>query len=120
MSGGFRYEAQTNISDKADLAPRLAVSWAPGGKPGKTSKTVIRGGSGIFYNRFPIADVLNALRYNGFGQQDYTINSTTLGAAAYPDAGVVFWRARRASCSPSTSLLTQRRPSRFTRYSLRT
>jgi uncharacterized membrane protein YgcG len=84
VSGGLRYEVQTNISDKTDFAPRLAVSWAPGGKAGQTSKTVLRGGSGIFYYRFPIADVLNALRYNGFGQQNYLINAETSPTAAYP------------------------------------
>jgi len=83
VSSGIRYEVQTNISDKTDWAPRLAVSWAPGGKAGQTSKTVLRGGSGIFYYRFPLADVLNALRYNGFGQQNYDINSNT-STAAYP------------------------------------
>jgi hypothetical protein len=83
LSTGFRYEAQTNISDKADVAPRIAVSWAPGGKAGKTSKTVLRGGTGIFYNRFPIADVLNALRYNGTGQLDYSINQSTPQATAF-------------------------------------
>jgi hypothetical protein len=84
LSGGLRYEMQTNISDKNDWAPRLSASWAPGGKPGQVSKTVFRAGSGIFYYRFPIADVLNALRFDGHGQQDYTINSTTLGATAFP------------------------------------
>jgi hypothetical protein len=79
VSGGLRYEVQSNISDKVDYAPRLALSWAPGGKPGKTSKTVLRAGSGIFYYRFPLGDVLNALRYNGFGQQNYLINAETPG-----------------------------------------
>ncbi len=84
VSGGLRYEVQSNIADKTDFAPRLAVSWAPGGKAGKTSKTVLRAGSGLFYYRFPMSNVLNALRYNGFGQQNYLINSQTSPAAAFP------------------------------------
>lgn len=104
VSGGFRYEVQTNISDKADLAPRLAVSWAPGGKPGKTSKTVLRGGYGIFYNRFPIADTLNALRYNGFGQQDYTINQSTPIATAYQVLS--YFGAAGGPAIPPTAILT--------------
>ncbi len=84
LSAGLRYEMQTNISDKKDFAPRVAVSWAPGGKAGKTSKTVLRGGFGMFYDRFPVSEVLNALRYNGSGQQNYSISSNTSGAAAYP------------------------------------
>jgi hypothetical protein len=102
ISGGFRYEMQTNISDKADLAPRLAVSWAPGGKPGKTSKTVLRGGYGIFYNRFPIADTLNALRYNGFGQQNYAINNTTPIGIADP---ILSYFGTPGAAIPSTSNL---------------
>jgi len=104
LSTGLRLESQTNISDKADIAPRVAVSWAPGGKQGKTSKTVLRGGTGLFYYRFPIADTLNALRYNGNGQQDYTINSTTLGAAAYPILS--YFGATGGPATPSTALLT--------------
>lgn len=103
ISGGFRYEAQTNISDKADLAPRLAVSWAPGGKAGKTSKTVLRGGYGIFYNRFPIADTLNALRYNGLGQQNYSINNSTPQSIAFP---ILANFGNTGAAIPSTSLLT--------------
>ena len=103
ISAGFRYEMQTNISDKADLAPRLAVSWAPGGKPGKTSKTVLRGGYGIFYNRFPIADTLNALRYDGFGQQNYSINLSTPTAISYP---VLSNFGNSGAAIPSTAVLT--------------
>ena len=49
----------------------------PGRKTGQTSKTVFRGGYGIFYYRFPLNNVLNTHRYNGNGQQNYTIIATT-------------------------------------------
>jgi hypothetical protein len=85
LSGGLRFESQSNIADKADFAPRLAVSWAPGGKTGTVSKTVFRGGYGIFYYRFPLNNVLNTLRYDGSGQQNYDIiaasNATTANQA---------------------------------------
>jgi hypothetical protein len=103
LSGGLRYEMQTNISDKVDLAPRLSASWAPGGKAGQTSKTVFRGGYGIFYYRFPLNNTLNALEYNGRGQQDYTINATTLGAAAYP--ALEYFGAAGGPATPPISLL---------------
>ena len=82
LSGGLRFETQTNVHDKSDFAPRISASWAPGGKAGKTSKTVFRGGTGLFYYRFPLNNVLNTIRYNGSGQQNYDIISASGGAAA--------------------------------------
>jgi hypothetical protein len=76
LSGGLRYEFQTNVSDKVDVAPRIAISWAPGGKAGKASKTVLRAGWGIFYDRFSLNGYLNTIRYSGIGgQQNYNITS---------------------------------------------
>src|SRR5438552_3138785 len=63
MSLGFRYEAQTNIHDRHDLAPRIGVAW------GFAPKTVVRAGFGIFYDRFGLANTITALRYNGIRQQ---------------------------------------------------
>ncbi len=107
LSAGLRYEAQTNISDGTDIAPRLAVSWAPGGKAGKTSKTVLRGGAGIFYNRFPLADTLNALRYNGNGQQNYSINPSTVDATRLAVLSFFSPSPGAAPVIPSASVLSQ-------------
>ncbi len=52
---GLRYETQSNIHDYRDIAPRVAFAWAPGGSGGKRAKTVLRGGFGIFYDRFPLS-----------------------------------------------------------------
>ena len=76
---GLRYETQNNIRDHNDWAPRLAFAWAPGGKKGQTSKTVIRGGFGIFYDRFDESDVLQALRFNGVTQTNYNITGGFAG-----------------------------------------
>jgi hypothetical protein len=70
---GLRYEAQTNIHDWRDMAPRLAVAWAPGGTSGKAGKTVLRGGLGVFYDRFALANTLAAERYNGLVQRQYVV-----------------------------------------------
>lgn len=73
---GFRYEGQTNIHDWSDFAPRLGFAWAPGGrKAGSNPKTVVRGGFGFFYQRFDIASVLTAKRYNGIAQQQYVVTN---------------------------------------------
>jgi hypothetical protein len=102
LSAGLRYEMQTNVSDKSDFAPRIAISWAPGAKAGKTSKTVLRGGWGIFYDRFPITDTLNTIRYSGQGQQNYSISSTS-GNLAQAYAALAYYNT--PSGVPPLSLL---------------
>ncbi len=72
---GLRYETQSNIHDYRDIAPRVAFAWAPGGSGGKRAKTVLRGGFGMFYDRFPLADTLTAERYNGEVQQQYVVTN---------------------------------------------
>src|SRR5262249_19784620 len=52
LSAGLRYEGQNNIGDHADFAPRLAFGWGIGAKGKNPPKMVLRGGWGIFYDRF--------------------------------------------------------------------
>ena len=73
FSYGLRYEAQTNIGDHGDFAPRLAVAWGIDGGASKAAKTVLRAGFGVFYDRIGITDTLNARRYDGVTQQSYLI-----------------------------------------------
>src|SRR5205807_1953487 len=56
LSLGFRYETQSNIHDYTDFAPRIAVAWAPGGGKNARSKTVLRAGFGMFYDRFGLGN----------------------------------------------------------------
>jgi len=81
LSLGLRYETQTNIHDFRDFAPRVAVAWAPGGTAkNPRPKTVLRAGFGIFYDRFALANIITARRYNGSVQQQY-VNNTPLDFA---------------------------------------
>jgi hypothetical protein len=81
LSLGARYEAQSNIHDWRDIAPRLAVAWAPGGGAKKAARTVVRAGFGTFYDRFALANTLAAERYNGLVQQQYVVTNPDF----YPD-----------------------------------
>ncbi len=74
LSYGLRYEAQNNINDHADFAPRVGIAWALGGGSG-TPKTVLRAGVGIFYDRFSQGLVMQAERLNGTNQQQYVVNN---------------------------------------------
>ena len=76
LSLGLRYETQTNIHDWRDWAPRVGFAWAPGqSKNNPRPKLVLRGGVGIFYDRFSLNNVLTAERYNGVLQQQYTVTN---------------------------------------------
>jgi Carboxypeptidase regulatory-like domain len=73
---GLRYEYQPNLSDARDIAPRVGFAWAPGGHANNPRpKTVLRGGFGIFYDRFPLSYTLAAERYNGIVQQQYVVTN---------------------------------------------
>ena len=74
FSYGLRWESQNQISDHSDFAPRISFAYglSRGKKP---AKTVIRGGYGMFYDRFQIAQVLQADRQNGINQTQYVVTN---------------------------------------------
>src|SRR5262249_32840696 len=61
-SYGLRFETQSNVDNKANFAPRIGVAWGLGG--GKSPKTVLRSGFGVFYDRFGMDRVMNIKRTN--------------------------------------------------------
>ena len=74
LSLGLRYETQTNIHDRTDFAPRIAFAWSPGAAAqGRQQRMVIRGGFGIFYDRFRENLTLQANRFNGTNQQQFVV-----------------------------------------------
>lgn len=74
LSGGLRFETQNAIHDHGDWAPRLSFAWGLGGGGKNAPKTVLRGGFGLFYDRFTQNLVLNADRLNGITQQQYAVS----------------------------------------------
>jgi hypothetical protein len=76
VSYGLRFETQNHISDRADFAPRVSFAYGVGSTKG-SPQTVIRGGFGIFYDRFSLTNVITTLQENGHNQQLYTIKDPT-------------------------------------------
>lgn len=82
---GLRVEGQNRIHDRADWAPRLALSWSPKLKGSAPAKTVLRAGYGFFYERFTIPSFFNGgggtpyllatIQNNGVNQQNYVVQN---------------------------------------------
>src|SRR5438552_1340308 len=62
LSAGLRYEFQSHLQDKFNLAPRLGIAWSPS----KDRKTTVRTGGGIFLNRLAGGVYEKTLRFDGF------------------------------------------------------
>ena len=74
FSYGLRYEEQTNIGSHSNLAPRVSFAWSPGAATaGRQPKMVIRGGSGVFYERVSEGLILQSGRFDGINEQQFTV-----------------------------------------------
>src|SRR5271157_500613 len=76
LSAGLRWETQNDIHDHSDFAPRLGFAWGLRRSQKGPAKSVLRVGSGVFYDRFASNLVLNAERLNGINQQQFIISSS--------------------------------------------
>lgn len=78
LSFGLRYENQDNISSNLNFAPRFGFAWAPRSNPQQPSKTTLRGGFGVFYDRVGENLTLTANRLNGINQQQFIVTDPSI------------------------------------------
>ncbi|HYW73144.1 MAG TPA: hypothetical protein VE961_19105, partial [Pyrinomonadaceae bacterium] len=78
LNWGFRYEAQTNVHNNLNFAPRLALAWSPKRKHDQPNNAVVRAGFGIFYERISENLTLQATRFNGINQKQYVVTDPSL------------------------------------------
>jgi hypothetical protein len=70
LAVGARYDWQNYFGDNNNIAPRLAVAWAPG----RSRKTVIRTGAGFFFDRSGPGPLWDVIRYNGVQLRRYVLS----------------------------------------------
>lgn len=76
LSFGLRYETQNNLTKDHDFAPRFAFAWSP--QKNDNPKTVVRGGIGLFYERFSENYVLQRNRFNGVNVKKFIVNDPSM------------------------------------------
>jgi hypothetical protein len=119
LSLGLRYENQTNIKSNLNFGPRIAFAWTPGtaGKSAATPKMVIRGGFGVFFERFGEGLTLNADRFNGVDQLQFIVSNSSLGQLNPSDLAVLaqarFTPSGTVTNVPTTAGLTARTQTTF-------
>jgi hypothetical protein len=78
FSPGLRYEVQTHVRDFWALGPRFGFTWSPF----KAGRTSVRASAGVFYDWLSTGIYEQALRVDGFRQQELSILNPS-----YPDPG---------------------------------
>jgi len=93
VSYGIRYETQNYLNDHHDIAPRLSFAWGLGKK--SSPQTVVRGGFGIFFERFTLTNVVTTLQDNGINQLSIQAAEPTGCSPSNP--------AACSSCNPTST-----------------
>jgi hypothetical protein len=87
LTFGLRYDWQSTITDRNNVAPRFAFAFAP------AKKTILRGGAGIFYDNLPGAATERSRLFDGVRLRQVVISSPS-----FPDP---FLRGEAVSPLPS-------------------
>ena len=73
-------ESRSIPNDPNNIAPRFGFAWQP------ATKTVVRGGYGLFYDTTNLRLISTAIRQNGAQVLRYVVSGTAPGAPQYPAA----------------------------------
>lgn len=76
FSFGARYERETSVDDNNNIGPRLGIAW----DPAKDGKSVVRFGTGIFYNRTLLRTIADFIQ-NVNGIMPFDTNSIGTNAS---------------------------------------
>ena len=94
LSPGVRYEIQAHVSDYSNVGPRLGLTWSPF----KNGRTTVRSSTGIFYDWLGQSTYEQALRLDGFHQQELNIVNPT-----YPNPEISESRPPRTDISSAAA-----------------
>lgn len=94
---GLRYDRQVMPaglpSSSNNAAPRIGLAW----RPSQTRPLVFRAGAGLFYDRYPLAFLNEAVQKNGVQAfEQYAAGADAVRAFTSPRAGAVLGVAQRS------------------------
>ncbi|HEX4154855.1 MAG TPA: carboxypeptidase-like regulatory domain-containing protein [Acidobacteriaceae bacterium] len=104
ISYGGRYETQNHLRDHHDIAPRISFNYGLFSGKG-APKTVLRGGFGLFYERFAQTDVMTLEQENGTNETIYTVQDVPGGCA--PTVGQPLTTGTLNQCLSGTAASSQ-------------
>ena len=99
FTAGLRYDWQSHLRDRDNVAPRASVAFAPGSR-----KTVFRAGAGVFYEQMADDAIARSLLFDGSHLHEAIVAEPTfpLPSPIRLDAPGTLWRIDPAARTPST------------------
>ena len=105
ITTGLRYDWQSRVADVNNVAPRVSMAFAPGGK-----KLVFRVGGGLYYRSVPETAVARSRLFGAGGLEETTIAAPpfplSASAVAFQDASLNGWQLDPALRAPMTTQAT--------------
>jgi hypothetical protein len=117
LNYGLRFESQIAIPDHGDWAPRAGFAWGVGQKNKKAPIAVLRGGFGIFFDRFAVGNLLTSVRQNGLSQQSYFLEDPEICASGDPTDPVSLCPTQKVTAqAPTTYSVSPRLKSEYSMF----